>query len=193
MIGVESEVDVASTIAKKNVIHREESIKMICEILARGKILSTVNPTIRIGIASGLERGIYNRAIELEEKNNVIASWLIPSFILTYKMSRHLLCEKIAPVDSNNHLEHMLCDPNQWSKMAGIPIYELHPETFNQNIRRIAERKPIVVKVKYSNIKCGNCKKYMVREESLQTRTADESSTPYQICDGCNTMTRLSS
>lgn len=184
---------VDDTIAKENVVHREESIKMISEILARGKLLSTVNPIILAGIAAGLERGIYNRAIELEEKNNVIASWLIPSFILTYKMSRHLLCEKIIPIHSNDHLERILCDPSQWSKMASKPIYELHPETFNKNIQRISERKPIVVKVKYTNIKCKNCKKYMIRSGSSQTRSADESSTSYQICDGCNTITRLSS
>jgi DNA-directed RNA polymerase subunit M/transcription elongation factor TFIIS len=179
--------------ADSYIIYRKESIQMICDILARGKVIGTLPSDIRGGIALGLERGIYNRAINLEEKNNVIASWIIPSFISTYKMVRHLLCEKIASIDTNPDLERILFNPARWDMIAATPIYELHPGTFAKNIRKISERKLIVVKVKYTNIKCENCKKYMVREGSTQTRSADESSTPYKICDGCGLETKMSS
>jgi len=189
----DSNMNALGGVTGTNIIYRKESIQMICEILARGKVLSSLDAGIRMGIALGLERGIYNRAIDLEEKSNVVASWIIPSFITTYKMSRHLLIEKIAPIETDSNLERILFDSKRWETLAAMPIYELHPDTFAKNIRKISERKSIVVKIKYTNIKCGNCGKYMVREGSSQTRSADESSTPYQICDGCNTETRLSS
>jgi DNA-directed RNA polymerase subunit M/transcription elongation factor TFIIS len=177
----DSNMNALGGVTGTNIIYRKESIQMICEILARGKVLSSLDAGIRMGIALGLERGIYNRAIDLEEKSNVVASWIIPSFITTYKMSRHLLIEKIAPIETDSNLERILFDSKRWETLAA------------KNIRKISERKSIVVKIKYTNIKCGNCGKYMVREGSSQTRSADESSTPYQICDGCNTETRLSS
>ena len=175
------------------IVYRKESISMLVEILATGKIIGALDAMIRSGIALGLERGIYNRAIDLEEKNNVVASWIIPSFILTYKMTRHMLCEKIAAIGSEVNLERILLDPKRWETLAATPIYELRPEIFAKNIRKITDRKHVAIKVKYTDIKCENCGKFMVRNDSVQCRSADESSTPFQICDGCNTVVKGSS
>ena len=178
---------------RATIIYRKESITMLTEILATGKVIGALDAMIRSGIALGLERGIYNRAIDLEEKNNIVASWIIPSFILTYKMTRHMLCEKITAIGSDANLEHILLDPTRWESLAATPIYELRPEIFAKNIRKITDRKHIAIKVKYTDIKCGNCGKFMVRNDSVQCRSADESSTPFQICDLCNTVVKGSS
>lgn len=176
-----------------DVIYRRESISLIAEILATGKRLSTIPGETRIGIAQGLERGIYNHAIDLEKKNGVIPSWVIPSFVLTYRMSRHMLCDKIKPINVNDQLELKLFDPTFWVKMATIPIYELQPDIFIHSLSKIASRKNIEIEVVYSKNKCHNCGKFKVREISQQTRRADESSTPSLQCDGCNYVVKLSS
>lgn len=177
----------------QDVVYRRESIILIAEILATGKRLSSIPGETRIGIAQGLERGIYHHAIDLEKKNGVIPSWVIPSFILTYRMARHMLCDKIRPIDVNEQLELRLFDPTSWVKMAAMPIYELQPDIFTHSLSKIASRKNIEIEVVYSKNKCHNCGKFKVREVSQQTRSADESSTPSLQCDGCNYVVTLSS
>jgi hypothetical protein len=173
--------------------YRDESILLIEPILAAGQKLSGIPRDTRIGIASGIERGIYNRAIELEKKNGVVPSWAIPSFVPTYKMIRQMTCEKIFPIGSDPGLEAKLFDPAIWPMIAAMPIYELQPSEFKQSLNKITIRKNIEIEVKYSKTKCGNCGKYKVRYTSDQTRSADEGSTPGQICDNCNMFIRLSS
>jgi DNA-directed RNA polymerase subunit M/transcription elongation factor TFIIS len=176
-----------------DVAHRRESIALIVEILATGKRLSNIAGDTRVGIAKGLERGIYNHAIDLEKKNGIIPSWVIPSFIMTYRMARHMLCDKIRSINIDEQLETKLFDPTSWVKMAAMPIYELQPNIFTGSLNKIASRKNVEITVVYSKNKCHNCGKYKVREISQQTRSADESSTPSLQCDGCNYVTKLSS
>lgn len=185
-------IPVMATFSQGNV-YRQESLVLIGEILAAGGRLSTIPVETRVGIAQGLERGVYNHAINLEKKNGVIPSWVIPSFVITYRMTRHMLCDKIRPIDVNPQLEARLFDPSSWVKIAAMPIYELQPGVFAQSLNKISQRKNIEVEMIYSKIKCSNCGKFKVREISQQTRSADESSTPSLQCDGCNVIIKLSS
>lgn len=174
-------------------IHRIESVFLISEILAIGKRLSKIPAETRTGIAQGLERGVYNHAINLEKKNGVIPSWVIPSFVITYRMARHMLCDKIKPIDVDEKLESRLFDPAIWAHISAMPIYELRPDVFTLSLNKISSRKNIEIAMVYSKVKCSNCGKFKVREISQQTRSADESSTPSLHCDGCNVIIKLSS
>lgn len=174
-------------------VHRRETLVLIGEILAAGKRLSAISPDTRVGIAQGLERGVYNHAINLEKKNGIIPSWVIPSFVMTYRMTRHMLCDKIRSINTNEQLESRLFDPAAWVNIAAMPIYELHPDVFTRSLNKISIRKNVEVEMVYSKVKCSNCGKFKVREISQQTRSADESSTPSLQCDGCNFVIKLSS
>ncbi len=178
---------------ESNELHpdRRVTIKALTDIIATGPLLSTQISAVHYGIAVGLERGCYNRAIELEEKNSAIASWVVPSFIGTYRMVRHMLCDKAKTLVATKETERILFDANQWQRISATPIYDLVPNVFAEITAGLNARKNIEVQRAYLKDPCGNCNKYKVYELSVQERGMDESSTLYLICDACNSRTSV--
>jgi DNA-directed RNA polymerase subunit M/transcription elongation factor TFIIS len=168
--------------------HRRESARILIDVLTPSQKFANANHIIKTGIIIGCERGIFNKSIQLLRDRNRIHSWKLPEFVNTYLMERHLLCSSLEHVVRSEHLEKIIMTFSiPWDKLAFTPSYKLLPDVFKVSIERILQRKPIQVKHTFlPDQQCKNCKAYKIKEESIQCRSADESSVQYYVCYGCN-------
>ncbi len=167
--------------------HRRTSARILISVLCRSAKFRVAPDDVRDGIVVGCERGILNRSIQLMRDKNRVPSWMLPEFINTYKMERHMLCTTLKHIDQSTHLESVVMTPTiPWGELASIPVYRLIPDMFKAKTEHIRRRG--AVQLEYTFLigrTCKNCGSNKIKEQSLQTRSADESSVQFLLCFGC--------
>ena len=139
-----------------------------------------------------IERGIYNKTLELSTEKNILKKWNNNIFINLYKqlaiqsysnlnstsyinnprLFSRLLDSEFSPYDVP-FMEHQRMFPEQWKKIL---------DDKNKRDRYLYEVNKEMATDAYT---CGRCKKKECTHYQLQTRSADEPMTTFFTCLNC--------
>ncbi len=173
---------------KDGKVQRCKTASMLIQILMSSKQFAEESQGYKEAIVAGCERGVFNRAVTiLRSDSNHIISWTTPQFVAAYHCARQNLCQRLAGIESNPHLEDIVIKKTiDWADLCSVPIHKLLPDVFSQQTQLISERKAAEVEITYDKGNCTECGSHKIKYMSDQTQSADESSTPSVFCYQCN-------
>ena len=143
-------------------------------------------------LAEDIEKGIYNKTIEIAEKKNINKKWTDSIFIDIYK-------NNCIEVYSNLDGESYIKNDRLFSRLAEkeFSSYELasmnHQRLFPERWKEILDEKSkrdrylfeINKEMATDAYTCGRCHKKQCTYYQLQTRSADEPMTTFVTCLNC--------
>lgn len=155
--------------------------------LFRNNIYNVLNKKInKENISKNLEKGIYNYAIDLSEKKNIIKSWNNNLFVMIYiqkfktilyNLSNIDLLDKLKNKEFKAHelafMKHQLINPEKWKEL--MQLQRIKDENkFSDKLEAASE-----------DFTCYKCKSNKCNYYQMQTRSADEPMTTFVTCLNC--------
>lgn len=138
------------------------------------------------------EIAIFNYSIIESKKKHNIANWDDMNFRNIYKTKAMNILSNIDPnsyVGNNVLIHRYLNNEFDHVKLINMKPQEMFPERWEQAYHELKKIQNLNIqkeqKVYNSILKCGKCKKNMVRYTEIQTRSADEPTTKICQCTNC--------
>ena len=153
----------------------------------RGNIVKNIDNILNnSNLASNIEKGIYNNAVTISKKKNIVRKWDNKVFVMLYvnrlrmimknlkdeSVKEKILKKKISMKDLSN-ITHQEINPEKWKKLI------------EQKIKRDKSLTSVNLSAATDEFKCYKCKKRKCTYYQLQTRSADEPMTTFVTCLVC--------
>ena len=143
-------------------------------------------------IAEDIEKGIYNKSIDIANKKNIKKKWSDSIFMDTYK---NICIEIYSNLDKNSYIQNdRLFNRLTEKEFSSYEIaYMSHQRLFPEKWKKLIDEKSKRDRYLYEINKematdaytCGRCHKKQCTYYQLQTRSADEPMTTFVTCLNC--------
>lgn len=146
-------------------------------------------------IALNIERGIFNRIIQMSEQQNQ-KTWN-SLFECKYKGLATMIYLNLKPdsyLENHNYMRRLLRKEFNEFEMVRLEPDERFPEKWCELVGRYANESKKVYKEEEPSdgmFKCGKCKTYKTTYYQMQTRSADEPMTTFVSCFNCKNRWRF--
>ncbi len=138
--------------------------------------------------AINLEKGIYNRTLEIADEKNIVKKWENAYFTQIYIDKMRTIYINLKTPDVLRLITEDKIKPH---KLAFMTHQEIRPEKWEQLIAdlKIQNQNKYTPKIEAStdNFTCYKCKSKECSYYQLQTRSADEPMTTFVTCIKCGT------
>lgn len=153
----------------------------------RDNIIENISKIINNNVtALNIEKGIYNYAVTISKKKNIVRKWDNKVFIMLYVNRLRMI---IANLKDNKVIEKIKNKKISMKELSIITHQEINPEKWKKLIERKIKRDESLTSVNLSaatdEFKCYKCKKRKCTYYQLQTRSADEPMTTFVTCLVC--------
>lgn len=156
-------------------------------------VVDKLNNYINVeSISRNIEKSIYNYAIEISNKRNIVCSWDNTIFLKLYLSKVRSIYSNIKPdsyIKNTDFLKRILngdIDIKQISSMTRIDIF---PENWKELIDKKVKIDTLKSKLKpeamTDQFKCRKCGSRSSSYYEVQTRSADEPMTQFITCLDC--------
>ena len=137
-------------------------------------------------VATNIEKGIFNWAIQNATKNNIVKKWSNPFFITLYiDRLRSIYINLKKPEVSGAVISGKIKAP----ELAFMTHQEICPDKWKQLIedKKVRDKQKYEPNIEAStdNFTCNKCKSKKCTYYQLQTRSADEPMTTFVTCLEC--------
>lgn len=134
-----------------------------------------------------LEKGIFNKTIEVADENNIIKKWDNKFFTTLYE--NRLRSIMINLKTNTNLVEQILEKKIKAHKLAYMSHQDMNYDKWSQLIedKKIKDenRYTLTIEASTDNFTCRKCKSNKCSYYQLQTRSADEPMTTFVTCINC--------
>ena len=200
--GAPSDTDVSASQQKmmEQAMQRRRKMVDMIDALLREHVRDPAQLAALEGInaARNIEIGIYNAAVQIAHKRNIVRKWSNPSFGMLYMNRARTIYANLLPTSyvGNTRLIMRLARqeflPHQIAFMSPL---ELCPERWQDILderERIKELQTEVEKQQYSTLfYCRKCHQRKTTYYQMQTRSADEPMTVFITCQVCHNKWRM--
>ena len=142
---------------------------------------------------TGLEKGIYNAAIEYAKAKNIPLNWQSPIFREIYMSKGRAIYANLNPDTyvKNNSLRGRIetgeIKPHEVANMAPVTLFPEHWKGIvEEEMTRMKEAYELKIVAMTDQVVCGKCKNRQITYHEQQTRSADEGTTVFYRCLVCN-------
>ena len=137
-------------------------------------------------IVSNLEKGIYNKSLDIGTKKKIVKKWENQYFVQIYLDRAKSIFTNLK---NENLLKIILEKKIKAHELAYMSHQEMNPERWNAliELQQIKEENKYAPKIEAStdNFTCFKCKSKECSYYQLQTRSADEPMTTFVNCIRC--------
>jgi len=137
-------------------------------------------------IATNIEKGIYNWAIQYATKHNIVKKWSNPFFITLYVDHLRSVYINLKKPDVTSAV---MSGNIQSQDLAFMTHQEICPDKWKQLIedKKVRDKQKYEPNIEAStdNFTCNKCKSKKCTYYQLQTRSADEPMTTFVTCLEC--------
>ena len=138
-------------------------------------------------IVINMEKGVFNKAIEIAKKNKTDLKWSNPDFVKYYATNARRLLANISYTLNSTELISKIKNGHILPySLVNLSREELNPSLWNSLKSKNLEK--IIVKQETAEdgmFKCNKCKSMKTVYYQMQTRSADEPMTTYVTCTNC--------
>lgn len=152
----------------------------------RNNTIKNIENVIGVKYARNIEKGIFNFAVGLAKKKNIVRKWDNKVFVMLYISRLKMIITNI----KDDNVKNMILNNNiSIKELSNITHQELNPEKWKKLIEQKIKRDKSLTSVNLSaatdEFKCYKCKKRKCTYYQLQTRSADEPMTTFVTCLVC--------
>lgn len=152
----------------------------------RNNTIKNIENVIGFKHARNIEKGIFNFAVGLAKKKNIVRKWDNKVFVMLYISRLKMIITNI----KDDNVKNMILNNNiSIKELSNITHQELNPEKWKKLIEQKLKRDKSLTSVNLSaatdEFKCYKCKKRKCTYYQLQTRSADEPMTTFVTCLVC--------
>jgi len=161
--------------------------RLLACIAKSASAASTASTTIDIDvIATNIEKGVFNWAIQHASKNNIVKKWSNPYFITLYIDRLRSIYVNVKKPDVSSAI---LSGNIKAQDLAFMTHQEICPDKWKQLIedKKVRDKQKYEPNIEAStdNFTCNKCKSKKCTYYQLQTRSADEPMTTFVTCLEC--------
>ena len=152
----------------------------------RNNIVKNIENIIGVKHGRNIEKGIFNFAVSLAKKKNIVRKWDNKVFVMLYMNRLKMI---ITNIKDENVKKRIINSNISREELSNITHQELNPEKWKKLIEQKIKRDKTLTSVNLSaatdEFKCYKCKKRKCTYYQLQTRSADEPMTTFVTCLVC--------
>ena len=152
----------------------------------RNNIVKNIENIIGVKHGRNIEKGIFNFAVSLAKKKNIVRKWDNKVFVMLYMNRLKMI---ITNIKDENVKKRIINSNISREELSNITHQELNPEKWKKLIEQKIKRDKTLTEVNLSaatdEFKCYKCKKKKCTYYQLQTRSADEPMTTFVTCLVC--------
>jgi len=161
--------------------------RLLACIAKSASATSSTSATIDIDvIATNIEKGVFNWAIQHASKNNIVKKWSNPYFITLYIDRLRSIYVNVKKPDVSSAI---LSGNIKAQDLAFMTHQEICPDKWKQLIedKKVRDKQKYEPNIEAStdNFTCNKCKSKKCTYYQLQTRSADEPMTTFVTCLEC--------
>ena len=138
------------------------------------------------GIATNIEKGIYNYSIQQSHDKQIIKKWTNPYFVLIYI---NKLKQIMYNLNSNEVINKLINKEIKSYDIVFMNYSDIQPDKWKELIEekntRLENRYFPKIEASTDNFTCRKCKSNKCTYYQLQTRSADEPMTTFVTCLQC--------